>query len=117
VFYLVWTPTGYQQWKSQEYFNSRFPTVTLVIDGKECVVDFREFPAFWETCPEIRVARDLQGRNRLRAFIENHNLLPPKESIRTKGRRDLVYLNVIEPFRKFRLAKERKSVDLDSPRS
>ena len=88
------------------YYNPRFTTVTVNVDGEECIVDFREFPGFWRKCPEIRVAKDHHGRNRLKEFIETRNLLPPKESVEVKGHKDVVYLRVVKPYRKFMLSEQ-----------
>jgi hypothetical protein len=91
----------------RHYFNPRYAIVTLIIGGEDCTVKFRDFPGFWSTCPEIRVARDHQGRNKLKEFIETRNLLPPKESLETKGKRDVIYLQVVKPYRKFKLLEQK----------
>jgi len=85
------------------HFSQDNRRVIIEIEGEECLVDFAEFPKFWTSCPEIRVARNRSGRNRVKEFIERHDLLPPKKSLRKKGKKDIVYLEVIEPRQKFRL--------------
>ena len=84
------------------HFSQDNRSIIIEIEGEECGVDFTKFPKFWISCPEIRVARRF-GHNRLKEFIERHNLLPPQESLRNKGKKDIVYLEVVEPYQKFRL--------------
>jgi len=86
-----------------EYFSPDINRIILVIDERECIVDLP--PSFWKSCPEIRVARDRFGRNYLSYWIRKNNLLPPGLSRQVKGKEDRVVLEVIEPFRKFRLKK------------
>lgn len=87
------------------HFSQDYKRVIIEIEGEECLVDIAEFPRFWTSCPEIRVARNRYGHNRLKEFIERHSLLPPQESLRKKGKKDIVYLEVVEPYQKFRLRK------------
>jgi hypothetical protein len=85
------------------HFSPDYQQIIIEIDGEEALVDFTKFPKFWTSCPEIRVAKNESGHNILKEFIEKHNLLPPQESLRKKGKKDKVYLEVVEPYRKFRL--------------
>ena len=87
----------------RSHFLKDHEKVIIEINGEDCLVDFTEFPKFWASCPEIRVARNRLGYNKLQEFIEKHKLLPPKESLIKKGKKDTVYLEVVEPYQRFRL--------------
>lgn len=53
-------------------------------------------------CPEVRVARDECGKNRLSEFIHKNNLLSAGISEKRKGRIDKVVIEVIEPYKRFK---------------
>lgn len=91
------------------HFREDYETVIIEIEDKDCIVNFNEFPSFWRECPEIRIAKNKRGRNRLREFIEKRDLLPPNSSFRKRGKKDAVYLEVIEPYRRFRLGLTRRA--------
>jgi len=85
------------------HFSRTHERILIEIEGEECTVNFSEFQRFWTTCPEIRVAKNDAGKNKLKEFIENNNLLPPKESSEKKGRADKIYLEVVVPYQRFRI--------------
>ena len=85
------------------HFSQNYESIVIEIEGKPCTVDFSTFPNFWTTCPEIRVAKNEVGRDKLKEFIEKNNLLPPMESLKKKGRKDKIYLEVVVPYRRFKL--------------
>ena len=84
-----------------KYFLREIQEIELEIEGEWCKAKLPK--SFWKKCPEIRVAKDKMGRNKLREWIEEKGLLPPKLSIKYKGRRDEVVLEVVEPYKKFKL--------------
>lgn len=83
------------------HFSQEFEEIEIEIDGKLCKVNLP--PSFWVSCPEIRVARDEKGKNVLLEWIRKNNLMPPTKSRKIKGKEDRVILEVIEPYRKFKL--------------
>ena len=85
----------------ERYFSEEIQEIELEIDGETCKAKLP--PSFWRSCPEIRVARDKTGRNKLREWIEKNNLLPPSLSQKIKGKKDEVVLEVIVPYKKFRI--------------
>ena len=87
--------------KRRTHFTKPDSEIAIEIDGKKCVTSLS--PSFWRNCPEIRVARDKSGNNVLQNWIKNNGLLPLGESIRKKGVKDTVILEVIEPHKRFKL--------------
>lgn len=87
--------------KRREYFSKHYNDVIIDIDGEKCIASLP--PSFWRSCPEIRVARSKTNFNVLMNWIRKNGLLSPRESIKKKGRKDTVILEVIEPYRKFKL--------------
>ena len=85
----------------EKHFSNEHNDVIIEIDGEECNASLPL--SFWRSCPEIRVARSKTGFNVLWNWIKRHNLLPPGESIKKKGKRDTVTLEVVKPYLKFRL--------------
>ena len=91
-----------------KHFSKKFENdVGIEIDDKLCKVQFAS--SFWRSCPEIRVARDEIGNNYLFEWIKENNLMPPTLSRRIKGKDDKVILEVIVPYRKFKLYKVNNS--------
>lgn len=86
----------------QQHFLQKNNQVIIEIEGETASVDFSKFPSFWTSCPEIRVAKNMAGQNILKTFIQK-NLLPPQESKKINGKKDVVYLEVVEPYKKFLL--------------
>lgn len=84
------------------HFSKEHNEVIIEIDGEDCITSLSS--SFWRSCPEIRVARSKTGFNVLLNWIRKHDLLPPKESIEKKGRKDTVVVTVIEPFQRYRLS-------------
>jgi len=87
--------------KRRQHFSKENNDIVIEIDGEDCFTSLP--PSFWRSCPEIRVARSKTGFNVLHNWIRRHDLLPPRESIEQKGRKDIVMLKVIEPHHKYRL--------------
>lgn len=86
----------------RNHFSKEHNEIIIEIDREDCITSLPS--SFWRSCPEIRVARSKTGFNVLQNWIKKHNLLPPKESIEKKGRKDTVVLSVIEPFQRLRLS-------------
>lgn len=86
----------------KEHFSHDNSSIIIEIEGEECLTELP--PSFWRHCPEIRVARNKSGFNVLLNWIRKYELLPPGESIKKKGRKDAVTLEVVKPFRRFRLS-------------
>ena len=87
--------------KRDKHFSKIFENVEIEIEGQPCIVELRK--TFWNTCPEIRVARSRTGFNLLSNWIRKHSLLPPKTSLKEKGKKDTVTLEVIDPYQRFKL--------------
>jgi hypothetical protein len=83
----------------KRYFSVRRPRIELEIDGVACRVELGD--NFWGQSPEIRVALDGNGENRLKAWIEGKGLLPPADSKKLRGREDRVVLEVVVPEERF----------------
>ena len=84
-----------------KHFSKEIKEMKIEIDGKSCIVKLT--PSFWRSCPEIRVARDEFRNNRLSEWIKKNNLMPPTSSRRIKGKKDKVILEVVQPYKKFKL--------------
>ena len=91
--------------KSANYrhFNEENLEIIIEIEGLECWTTLTD--TFWVDCPEIRVSKDKSGNNILSDWIKVNNLMPPEESREKKGRKDIIILEVIEPYKKYRLYK------------
>lgn len=85
-----------------KHFKKETPEIIIEINGINCKTNLNS--TFWETCPEIRVAKDEEGNNFLNVWIKKNELLPPKLSEQKKGEKDEVILEVVEPYKKFRLS-------------
>lgn len=89
--------------KRRNHFSEKNNEIIIEIDGNPCKAKLT--PSFWNQCPEIRVARrSPSGINTLHHWIRNNNLLPPAQSKQEKGKKDTVKLEVIVPYKKFRLS-------------
>lgn len=87
--------------KRKLHFSDDHQQIVIEIDGEDCFVDFSKFKSFWTTCPEIRVATSKSGKNLLKEFIKENELLPPRHP-KNKGEKT-VHLRVLEPYCKFQL--------------
>ncbi|HEX7576179.1 MAG TPA: hypothetical protein VF360_07340 [Candidatus Methanoperedens sp.] len=84
------------------HFSEDVPEPDIEIEGRVCKL--KPSPSFWNGgCPEIRVAKDESGKNRLSELIEINNLLPPVMSEKLKGKVDKVVIEVINPYKRFKL--------------
>ena len=85
----------------RKHFSKENNDVIIEIDGDECTSYLPS--SFWRGCPEIRVAKSRTGFNVLMNWIRKNGLLPPKDSLEKKGKKDTVTLEVVKPYRRFRL--------------
>jgi hypothetical protein len=85
----------------ERFFSVDKPSIDLVIDERLCRVELSD--NFWTTCPEIRVAVDGTGKNRLTEWIKKNGLLPPKDSKKARGVTDRVVMVVVVPEQRFRV--------------
>lgn len=83
------------------HFRRDVPSIDVDINGELCTVDIP--PSFWRSCPEFRVAKDKSGLNYLSRWIFKNKLMPPRAAKKVKGREDKLILEVMEPYRRFRL--------------
>jgi len=87
--------------KRRRHFSEDIKMIIIEIEGQDCFSTLT--PSFWSQCPEIRVARSRTGFNVLLHWIRKHGLQPPMRSLYEKGKKDTVTLEVVEPYRRFRL--------------
>jgi len=85
----------------KRFFSVRKSRIELVINDEVCLAELAD--NFWTTCPEIRVALDGNGANRLSAWIEAQGLMAPGASIRLRGKEDKVVMEVVVPEERFRV--------------
>ncbi|MHA1131375.1 MAG: hypothetical protein ACTSQ8_16480 [Candidatus Helarchaeota archaeon] len=86
---------------NHDHFDSVQLRILIDVEDEVGMAELNE--TFWSTCPEIQAMQDRAGRNILSVWIRRHNLLPPKASRAAKGQEDVVILEVVEPYRKFKL--------------
>ena len=87
--------------KRRKHFSKDTKEIIIEIESQDCFSTLT--PSFWSQCPEIRVARSRTGFNVLLNWIRKHGLQPPKRSREEKGKKVTVTLEVIEPYKKFKL--------------
>ena len=54
----------------QQHFLQKNNQVIIEIECEIASVDFSNFPSFWTSCPEIRVAKNMAGQNILRLLFK-----------------------------------------------
>jgi hypothetical protein len=87
--------------KREKYFTSRIKTIHLTIEGIPCVAKLEK--SFWSTNPAIKKAIDEHGNNYLEIWLKEKGLLPPRESLQLKGKKDFVILEVIAAGKEFKV--------------
>ena len=99
----VGTPSNY------DHFDSDYPNILIEVEGEVGMAQLSS--TFWGRCPEIRVIKNLDGENILSAWIRKHGLLPPSTSLEQKGAKDIVILEVLEPYQKYKLYRKKPEAD------
>ena len=84
-----------------KFFSCYVKHVILIIGKIPCSTRLDD--RFWSTSPKIRYAYDDQGNNYLSKWIEENKLNSPKYSMKLKGKKDYVALEVIRPTKEFRV--------------